>query len=212
MRSVATELEAWDRPPAESAIKGLAELRARHRERHKPQISERERRDSDPAAAESVVGALHKKWNELGAARLGAFARSTTMQSSTAGVLLRTSGKNLLPSRRDTMGERLVLKSRRTRLGTRDYEAPVGSIEQAAMLDRFIADVSGAMTEALAIWVDGPPVMRVEHSHGLDASDREQFAHCRCAASVCAFLQVCRDLGHKNIMLLVLERRQNQGI
>ena len=36
--------------------------------------------------------------------------------------------------------------------GTR-YEAPVGSIQQAAMLDQLIEDVSASLAEALRIWV-----------------------------------------------------------
>lgn len=167
MRSVATELEAWDRPRAQSTIKGLAELRARYRERHKPQISERERRESDLTAAQSAFGALHEKWKELGAA-LREVDDHAVLDSWGAPAMLEKNfshhGATLWESGSSSKAGEPVWELRVARhvelldkgrfvprwsvfVGTeqhmggavytkegRDYEASVGSIEQAAML------------------------------------------------------------------------------
>jgi hypothetical protein len=190
MRSVATELEEWNRPRAEPAIARLAELRTRYLERRSPQISERERLESSLAAAETALMALHLKWTALNEA-LREVDDHAVLDSSGAPEILkrnfshRGSRKVWERSSSSSLGEhdwQLVL-ARHVELldgallvprwsvfvgtqdymgGTvyaqegRDYEAPVGSIQQEAMFDRFIADVASVLSEALEKWVDGP--------------------------------------------------------
>ena len=190
MRSVATELEEWDRPRAEAAITGLAELRARYLERRSPQISERERLESNVAAAEAALMALHLKWKTLNEAlrevddhavldtwgapeilerNFSHRGSKTVWEKSSSSSLGEHDWQLVLARHVELLDDTLLVPRWSVFVGTedymggtayaqegRDYEAPVGSIQQEAMFDRFMADVSGALREALEKWVDGP--------------------------------------------------------
>jgi serine/threonine protein kinase len=190
MRSVATELAEWDRPRAEPVLTGLAELRARYRERRSPEISERERLESNVAAAEAALVALDLKWKALNDAlsevddhavldtwrvpemleRNYSHRGSTTAWEKGSSSNLGEDDWQLALARHvELLSDGALIPRWSVFVGTqkhmggtayakegRDYEAPVASIEQAAMLDRFIADVSAALRDALEMWVDGP--------------------------------------------------------
>lgn len=189
MRSVAADLEAWDRPRAKPAIAGLAELRARYQERRQQQISERARLESNLAAAQVALGVLDTKWKELGAALrevddhavLDSWGAPPILQKNWSHHASRTEWEDgstssagepdwelriarhielldkgqLVPRWSVLVGTEQFAGGAKYIKEGREYEAPAGSIQQAAMLDQFIDDVTKALTEALDIWVEG---------------------------------------------------------